>query len=253
MSTDELGAAVRASVTREACRRGDRPGVAGAMQRLCRVAVTTLPATGVGVSVLGSDGMQLSAVASDQAHDEVEELQFIMGEGPCLDAFHSGHPVLVPDLGLAAATRWPGYAPAALGHGVRAVFAFPLHVGVVHLGALDVYRDHTGPLSTQAITVATTFAEVAMHTLLEAQTATSGPGTNDTEPAGGRRDPPIPDTIEPRLELYQAQGMVMMQLGVTLGQAMARLRAHAYAHDLPLNAVAADVVSRRLTLSDDCQ
>lgn len=251
MSADEVAAGVWASVGREAARPGDRPGVAGRLQRVCRVAATTLPATGVGVSVVARDGTQVSATASDDAHEVIEELQLIAGEGPCLDAVSSGGPVLVPDLGLTARTRWPGYGPAAFGHGVRAVFAFPLQVGPVHLGALDVYQDRAGPLTTGAVNQAITFAEVAMQTLLDAGTGTGEPGAGDAERADDSRDRPIFDAVVPRLELYQAQGMVMMQLGTSLVHAMARLRAHAYAHDRPLNDVAADVVARMLVLEVD--
>ncbi len=246
MSPDEVAAGVWASIGREHARPGDRPGVSGQLQRVCRIAATTLPATGVGVSVLAGDGTQVAAAASDETHGVIEELQLIMGEGPCLDAFRSGAPVLVPDLGVSARTRWPGYAPEALDHGVRAVFAFPLRVGAVGVGALDVYQHRAGSLTTKAVNQAITFAEVAMQTLLDAEA-----GTGVAERTDGRRDLPILDALAHRLELYQAQGMVMMQLGTSLAQAMARLRAYAYAHDRPLHDVAADVVARRLVMVDD--
>lgn len=246
MPHDDSAAGVWASIGREHARPGDRPGVSGQLQRVCRIAATTLPATGVGVSVLARDGTQVSAAASDETHEVIEELQLTMGEGPCLDAFSTGAPVLVPDLGVSARTRWPGYAPEALDHGVRAVFAFPLQVGAVGVGALDVYQDRAGPLTTKAVDQAVTFAEVAVRTLLDAEA-----GTDTAEPAEGRRDLSILDTFTHRLELYQAQGMVMMQLGISLVQAMARLRAYAYARDRPLHDVAADVVARRVVLVDD--
>jgi AmiR/NasT family two-component response regulator len=53
-------------------------------------------------------------------------------------------------------------------------------------------------------------------------------------------------TFERRAELFQAQGMVMVQLGVSLADALARIRAHAYATNRPLREVAADIVARRL-------
>jgi AmiR/NasT family two-component response regulator len=52
-----------------------------------------------------------------------------------------------------------------------------------------------------------------------------------------------------RAELYQAQGMLSLQLGVDLAEAMIRLRAHAYAHNRPLIDVARDIVERRLDLT----
>lgn len=129
---------------------------------------------------------------------------------------------------------------------MRAVFAFPLQVGTVAVGALDVYQDRAGLLTTKAVNQAITFAEVAMQTLLDAET-----GTGEAAQTEAGRDLPILDAFTHRLELYQAQGMVMMQLGISLVQAMARLRAYAYAHDRPLHVVAADVVARRLVLVDD--
>jgi hypothetical protein len=162
-----------------------------------------------------------------------------MAEGPCIEAYVSRKPVLVPDLHAAASTTWPGYAAAAHDHGVRAVFAFPLQIGAARLGALDVYRDQTGSLSAQKLSRALTFAEIAMQELLDA----------------GQRPEGAADLIEDSLgnpfEVYQAQGMVMFQLGVSAGEALARLRAYAYAHDQRLSDVAHDVIRRRLHMESD--
>jgi AmiR/NasT family two-component response regulator len=59
------------------------------------------------------------------------------------------------------------------------------------------------------------------------------------------------EAIEDRAELFQAQGMVMVQLGISIGEAMARMRAYAYAHDRRLSEVARDVVARRLRFDPD--
>lgn len=181
----------------------------------------------------------MTVAASSRASQDVEELQFVVGEGPCLDAYRSGGPVLEPDLAAAGGTRWPGYAHGAQELGVRAVFAFPLQVGAARLGALDVYRDRPGALGATTVGTAFDFAELALHWLLDAQHA------SDDEYAV------IDDALENRMELYQAQGMVMVQLSVDMQTAMARLRAHAYANDLRLSRVAADVVARRMTFEVD--
>jgi hypothetical protein len=89
-----------------------------------------------------------------------------VGEGPCLNACDTGRPVLVPDLEDAAAADWPGYPPAALARGVRAVFAFPMQAGTARLGALDVYQEHSGALSGWAVARAVGFTEVALATIL---------------------------------------------------------------------------------------
>jgi ANTAR domain-containing protein/GAF domain-containing protein len=257
MATDDALDRVWALVGQETVRPDDKPNVAGRLQRLCRAAAAALPATGVGVSVMGDGGEQVSVAASSEVNEEIEELQFVLGEGPCLDAYGSGGPVLMPDLVAADRTRWPGYAPAAQEFGVRAVFAFPLQVGAARLGALDVYQDRAGPLAAPVLSQALTFADVAMQILLDAQY--DAQHQDEAESPGRTADPQgeetrlVGDALGARLEVYQAQGMVMVQLGVSLQEAMSRLRAYAYAHDRRLNDVAADVVARKVVLEGDSE
>ena len=179
--------------------------------------------------------------ASNSACRQIEELQFSLAEGPCIEAFSSRRPVLEPDLAERGWRRWPGYAAAAQECGVRAVFAFPLQVGAARLGALDVYRDEPGSLSSQALRDALTFAEVAVGILLDGPRAA----------ADGDLAPGLDDVLIDRAEVYQAQGMVMVDLGVDLTEAMARLRGHAYAQNRFLIDVARDVVAGRLHLDRD--
>ena len=82
----------------------------------------------------------------------IEQLQYDLGEGPCVDAYQLDRPVLEPDLAEPAAPRWLAFAGPALAAGVRAVFGFPLHVGAVRLGALNLYCDRAGPARRQSST-----------------------------------------------------------------------------------------------------
>jgi len=212
----------------------------GVLRRLCGAAVKALAVSGAGVSVMTEAGGRGVAAASDAASEGIDELQFALGEGPCMAAFASRRPVLVADLegGMA---RWPVYAPAAHNRGVRAAFAFPLQIGAARLGVLDLYREQAGSLSTEELTQALTFADVATTMLLDAQEkATPGAAAEGLDEA-----------LEYRFELHQAQGMVMVQLGVSLAAALALLRAYAYSHDRHLDEVARDVVARRLRLDKD--
>jgi hypothetical protein len=185
---------------------------------------------------MAEDGVRGVAAVSEPACEPLEELQFTLGEGPCLDAFAGRSPVLVPDLSDGAMRRWPGYAPALHDRGVRAVFAFPLQIGAARIGALDVFRDEPGSLTDGEFRDALTFADVAVTTLLDGQ---------EQAPPGAAADG-LDEVMEQRAELFQAQGMVSVQLGISLTDAMARLRAYAYAQDRPLGEVARDVVARRL-------
>jgi hypothetical protein len=211
-------------------------GVAGFLQRLCAAATRALAVSGAGVSLMAEDGVRGLATASDQATERLEEVQFVLGEGPCIDAFEARRPVLVPDLADGALSRWPVYTPTIHDSGVRAVFAFPLQVGGGRLGVLDLFRTRPGPLTAAELAHALVFADVAVGTVLDGQER-AGPGAA----ADG-----LVEAMDGRAELFHAQGMVMVQLGVPLTAALTRLRAHAYAENRPLTDVARDVVARRI-------
>ena len=233
---------VRALITAEEQLVGRRSiGLVDWLGCLCTAAVRALPVSGAGVSVMTDGGVRGLAAASDAVGVELEELQFMLGEGPSLDAFHSRRPVLEPDLDDGAIQRWPGYSAGARARGVRAVFAFPLQLGAARLGVLDLYRLRPGSLAMDSLAQALTFAEVAVQTLLDGQ-ASVGRG----EVAVG-----LERALDSRLVLYQAQGVVMVDLRVSIGDAMARLRAHAYTQDRPLQDVAHDIVEGRLRLEAD--
>jgi hypothetical protein len=215
-------------------------GTALTLDRLCRAAARDLPASGVAITLLSDSGACALAAASDLVSEQVEELQLTIGEGPCRDAFALRRPVLADDL-AADASRWPGYAAAAAEHGIRAVFAYPLTAGSMCLGALDIYRTRTGRFSPAARANAAAFADYAAATLLAGQER-AGP---DRAPAG------LDDVLVPRVEVHQAQGMLTVQLGVGLEEALARLRAHAFVHGLSLAVVARDVLSGALVIESD--
>ena len=148
----------------------------------------------------------------------------------------------MPDLADGAMARWPVYAPAAHDGGVRAVFAFPLQVGAARLGVLDVFRARPGRCRPTNCAQALTFADVAVTTLLDGQ---------DARRARARPPTGLDEAMDYRAELFQAQGMVMVQLGVTLAEALARMRAYAYAENRRLGDVARDIVARRLRFDRD--
>lgn len=213
----------------------------GRMGRLCAAAAQALSASGAAVTVLAEDGERGVTAASDRTSERIEELRFLLGEGPGTDAFAGRRPVLVPDLAGEAVVRWPVYPPAAGDLGVRAVFAFPLQVGAARLGVFEVYRFRPGQLSSGELRYALIFAEIALTTLLDGQ---------ENAPLGAAADG-LAGAVERRAELFQAQGMVMVQLGVSLADALARVRAHAYAENRQLGEVAADIIARRLRFDPD--
>ena len=158
-----------------------------------------------------------------------------------MDAFHEDRPVLEPDLAAPATLRWVAFAAPAIAAGVCAVFGFPLRVGAVRLGALNLYRDRPGPLTDDQHADALVLAEVAAAWVLAVQ-AGAPPGELAIELAAGASPPVV---------VHQAAGMIAVQLGVSVAQALVRLRAHAFATGRPLADAAGDVVARRVRFDPD--
>jgi len=148
--------------------------------------------------------------------------------------------VLEPDLDEPSTPRWPAFAGPAVEAGVRAIFGFPLHVGAVRLGALNLYRDRPGPLSDDQHADALVMADVAAQALLLLQ-AEAPPGELAAELESG---------ADFHFAVHQASGMVAAQLDVSVGEALIRLRAHAFGNDRALAGVSEDVVARRLRFDD---
>jgi hypothetical protein len=205
-------------------------------KRLCEVCAEVTGVTGAGIMLMSGDVPRGSACTTDEVSAAIEELQFVLGEGPCVDAYAQDRPVLEPDLEAPATSRWLGFTGPALKAGVRAIFGFPLQVGAVRLGALNLYCDHAGPLSDEQHADALVMADVAAQALLVMQSG-APPGRIAAElEAGGNF----------QYVVHQATGMVAAQLDVSVGQALIRLRAHSFGNDRPLADVSRDVVERRL-------
>jgi hypothetical protein len=206
--------------------------------RLCAECLSAVSISGVGATLMTVDGPTgVVLAATDERARQLEELQFTLGEGPCVEASDGGRPVLEPDLVAAGSPRWPRFGAAVVAAGVRAVFAFPLRVGAIRVGVLDLYRDTPGRLTDLDLAEALAFADAATEVILHLQD--DGAGSVLTGPIDGRA------------EVHQATGMVSVQLGVTLAEALLRLRAHAYASEQTMSAVAADVVNRRIRFEDN--
>ena len=157
-----------------------------------------------------------------------------MGQGPGLAAVATGFPVLVPDL-LDTAARWPAFTPGATELKVRAVFAFPLRIGSISIGALVAHRAGPGPLGAGQLVDALALADAVTLVLLHRQDHPASWPPQDL----ARHEPY-------RAEVHQATGMISVQLGVGLAEALLRLRAYAYSNDRPIALVAGDVVAHRL-------
>jgi diguanylate cyclase (GGDEF)-like protein len=141
--------------------------IAETLDHLVSRTVEALPVTGAGIVLIGDEREPCIVAASDERVEELEALQNELHEGPCLTAFSSDQPVLLPD--LSADGGFPRYSGRARGKGLAAVFAFPLRVEGCRLGALDLYRDSPGPLSDADLAAADVLAGVAAAYLFNAR------------------------------------------------------------------------------------
>jgi len=180
-----------------------------------------------------------SLSSTDDVSQLIEELQFTLGEGPCVDAYQQDRVVAEPDLAEPVTERWPAFTPQALRAGVRAVFGFPLRVGTVRLGALNLYRDRPGLLDPEQHADALVVAEVAARWVLDAQAgAPSGVVAQELEA-----------DADFHFAVHNAAGMVSVQEEISVAEALIRLRAFAFGTNRLLADVADDVVARRMRLT----
>jgi len=227
-----------------------------------------LPVNGASIVVRsGPDNTQL-VHATDDVVAQLDDLQFTLGEGPCLDAFRLREPVLVSDLGRPEAfARWPGFAHEATQAGAFAAFAFPLQVGTAPFGTapfgtapfgtapfgtapfgtapfgtVELYRSEPGSLSERDTAIALLIVDELVSVVLDDLT-----GRDRRHDPGGAR--PVP--LFGRAEIPQATGMIAVQLGVSIPEALAQLRAAAFAVHRPILDIAEDVIGRRLVFSPD--
>ena len=212
--------------------------------RLCSQCMEVLPVNGVGLALMNDAGHQGVVAATDGPARLMEELQFTLGEGPCLDASRRRRPVLEPDLALSADTRWPAFGPAVLEAGIAAIFAFPLHIGAIRLGILDLYRATPGPLDAEQLAEALAYGDAAALILLRMQSKM---------PPDGELHPLLGDSVHSHAEVHQATGAVAVQADVTLTEAFLLLQARSYAADRPMLEIARDVLggTLRFNLKED--
>jgi hypothetical protein len=211
-------------------------------QGLCSACVEVLDVSGAGITVMGA-GQSGPLCVSSERMAVLEDLQFTMGVGPCQDAFHTGQPVHAPRLDLSIVALWPAFVDVARDAGIGAVFAYPLASNGAKIGVMTLYQDREGELSAGQHDDSLAIARVLTETVLSLQ---------DAAPEGVLAES-LEDAVAYRAEIHQASGMVAMQLQISVAEALVRIRAHAFASGQPVGVVAAEIVARRLRLTDDRQ
>lgn len=212
----------------------ERPSLA----TLCRGCVALLPVSGAAISLMAHSHPQSVASAFDGRTRALQDLEFTLGEGPAMDAYTQGMPVLVPDV-RNRASRWPQFSVAVAAMGVEAVFAMPLLTTAASIGVLVLYRDEAGALEENQLADALEVADLVTQLVLVMQSEAA------TESVAWALD-----VSDHRAAVHQATGMIAVQIDSDVDEALVRLRAHSFAADRPIRDVAEDVITGRLRFDD---
>ncbi len=203
---------------------------------LCGPFLRTLPITGAAISTLGSPFGTETICASDEQAARIDELQFDLGEGPCWQALATQRPVLNPDIRNPSEV-WPMFVQAISTSKIGGLFAFPMFIGSLNIGAVDLYTVRTGRLSAAQVDDATVLVALAARQVLR-RALQSRPVVHDETDDEGYS----------RRVVHQATGMILAQLDLPASDALLVLRGYAFSHGRTVRDVATDVVARKIII-----
>lgn len=206
---------------------------------LCKPFLAQLRISGAAISIFGGAAPETLVCASDPLAARIDELQFDLGEGPRWEALRTRLPVLVPDVHDTHPYSWPVFSKAVLDTEAAALFVFPLTIGALDLGVVELHRTKPGNLSHTDHAAAVVLAGQTAWQLLRRVLSVNSADT----------DPAVEPSLMSRREIHQATGMVLAQAGVSAADALLLLRAHAFANALTLREAADEVLLRRLSFT----
>jgi transcriptional regulator with GAF, ATPase, and Fis domain len=176
--------------------------------------------------------LRLVAASTEQAR-VVELFALQNDEGPCLDSYRTGQPVIVPDITTAQATeRWPRFSAAAAEMGFVAVHAIPMRLRDQVIGTLNLFAAAPDGLAPAVALAARALVDVATIGILQER------ATREQELVAGQ----LQVALNSRVIIEQAKGILAERLQVTPDEAFVLLRRYARDHNLPLTRLAGDVI-----------
>ncbi len=185
-----------------------------------------------GVMLTGGDGTLHHVGASSEDARLLELFQIQNDEGPCLDSYSTGRPVVVPDLALAT-DRWPSFAPRAIAAGMASVHAFPMRLRDRVIGGLNVFQTHRQELLDEEVRVLQALADMATIALIQEQAVSRAELLTEQ----------LQVALNSRIVVEQAKGAVARTFDITVEEAFTLLRAHSRSSRRRLTDVAHEVVT----------
>jgi len=197
--------------------------------------IDVLDVGAAGLMLVAPDGDLRVMASSSETMRVLELFELQSREGPCLDCYRTGQPVLNQDLATAA-DRWPRFAPEAHAAGFRTVHALPMRLRGTVLGALNLFHIHPGDMRHADIDAAQAMADVATIAILQHRATHEAQILNEQ----------LNQALNSRIVIEQAKGMLAERLDVGMEQAFTRLRHHARNHNLRLVDVAHNIIDGTL-------
>jgi GAF domain-containing protein len=217
-------AAYLAEVSEDLLARGEEPVT---LERVVSRGVEVVPgAEGCGLTLHRRRSGLRTVEASDAVVREVDELQYALGEGPCLDTAQGDATLRVEDTGQE--TRWPRWAAGAAQRGWRSVLSVKLRADGDDLGALNLYAGAVGAFDDHAVEVAEVYAVHAANALRQSKLVSG-----------------LRTALASRHEIGMAQGVLVGRYDLDGEQAFEVLRRISNDANLKLRDVAARVVAQR--------
>jgi GAF domain-containing protein len=200
--------------------------------------IDVLDVGAAGLMLVAPDGDLRVMASSSEAMRILELFEIQSREGPCLDCYHTGQPVLNQDLATAD-QRWPRFAREALAAGFHTVHALPMRLRGTVIGALNLFHIHPGDMRQADVDAAQAMADVATIAILQHRATHEAKLLNEQ----------LSHALNSRIVIEQAKGVLAERLDVDLQRAFTTLRSHARNHNLRLVDVAHDVIDGTLATS----
>ena len=200
--------------------------------------VEVLEVGAAGLMLAGPDGELRVMASSSEAMRVLELFELQSREGPCLDCYRSGRPVMDQDLAQVT-SRWPLFAAETLAAGFCSVQALPLRWRGTVIGALNLFQAEPGEMRGPDVEAAQALADVATIAILQHRASLEAQVVNQQ----------LQHALNSRIVIEQAKGMVTQREGLNMEQAFSALRVHARNHNLRLVDVAEAVISGALAAS----
>jgi GAF domain-containing protein len=203
------------------------------LHRLIEDCRELLDATAAGIMVTDQRGSLQLLASSSEATRLLECFQLQAGEGPCLEAYHTGAPVTVID--LAATSRWPVFAPHAAAQGYHFVHAVPMRLREETIGALNLFADHRTDLSGHDATIAQALADAATIGILHERAIRRSEVLTEQ----------LQTALNSRISIEQAKGAIAYAGDLDVDEAFTLLRGYARHHSIRLSELAHQIATTR--------